>query len=201
MSNIVSATPLEYALLALRAYTSTPQIGVEANAARAIVEGDVVAFPGTNNLACWLADLDIETIAVPGLGTLHAGFWRALCSIREPLLALPPPAITVGHSEGAALAILFAAELCQAGHAPDAVYGFEPPRVSIDDTLATLFAAHGVQLHLYRHGEDVVPLVPRLLHSWQHPAPLIAIGTPSLPVPNVEDHFIERVIAALSQSA
>ncbi|WP_230963679.1 hypothetical protein [Burkholderia territorii] len=42
------------------------------------------------------------------------------------------------------------------------MYGFEPPRVSIDDTLAALFAAHGVQLHLYRHGEDIVPLVPRL---------------------------------------
>ncbi|WP_081061910.1 hypothetical protein [Burkholderia territorii] len=44
-------------------------------------------------------------------------------------------------------------------------------------------------------------LVPRLVHAWQHPAALIAIGTPSLPVPNVEDHFIERVIAPLSQSA
>lgn len=197
MSNIVNATPLDYALLAQRAYTMPPQIGVESGAARAIVEGNAVAFPGTNNVACWLADLDIETVVVDGLGELHAGFWHALDSIREPLLALPPHTVTVGHSEGAALAILFAAVLCQAGHAPTDVYGFEPPRVSIDDTLATLFVAHSVRLHLYRHGEDVVPLVPRLVHAWQHPAPLIPIGTPSLPVPNVEDHFIDRVIAAL----
>ncbi|CAG9247789.1 hypothetical protein BDI4_210056 [Burkholderia diffusa] len=128
MSNIVSATPLDYALLTQRAYTSPPRIGVETNAARAIVEGDVLAFPGTNNLACWLADLDIETIGVPGLGALHADFWRALSSIRDALLALTPPAVVVGHREGAALAILFAAELCQVGHTPQAVYGFESPR-------------------------------------------------------------------------
>ncbi|KVH51159.1 lipase [Burkholderia diffusa] len=191
-------TPLDFAKLAQRAYTSPPQIGIESGAARAIVEGDVVAFPGTDNLACWLADLDVETIMVDGLGEVHAGFWRAFCSVRDALLALPPPAVTVGHSEGAALAILFAAELCQAGHAPQAVYGFEPPRVSVDGTLAALLQAHGVRVHLYRNGEDIVPLVPRLIYSWQHPAPLISIGVPSLPVPNVEDHFIEHVIAALS---
>ncbi|CAG9252417.1 conserved hypothetical protein [Burkholderia diffusa] len=192
--------PLDFALLAQRAYTATPQIGIEGGAARAIVERDAVAFPGTNNVACWLADMDIETVAVDGLGVLHAGFWRAFCSIRDALLALPPPAVTVGHSEGAALAILYAAALCQAGDPPQAVYGFEPPRVSVDGMLASLFASHGVRVYLYRHGEDIVPLVPRLVHAWQHPAPLIAIGTPLLPIPNVEDHFIERVIDALASS-
>ena len=191
-------TPRDYALLAQRAYSAPPQIGQESGAARAIVEGDAVAFPGTNNLACWLADLDATVEVVPGLGALHAGFWWAFSSIEAPLLALPTPAVTVGHSEGAALAILFAAALCVAGRAPREVYAFEPPRVSADGTLAALLQAHGVALHLYRNGEDVVPLVPRVLHPWQHPGPLIEIGRPSLPVPNVEDHFIERVIAALT---
>ncbi|CAG9263948.1 conserved hypothetical protein [Burkholderia diffusa] len=190
-------TPRDYALLAQRAYTTPPQIGVEAGAARAIVEGSAVAFTGTNNVACWLADLDVGTVAVDGLGTLHAGFWRAFCSIRSSLMALPAPAVTVGHSEGAALAILFAAASCQVGRPPKDVYAFEPPRVSADGVLGALLAAHGVRMHLYRNGADVVPLVPRLLHAWQHPAPLIGIGAPSLPVPNVEDHFIDRVIAAL----
>ncbi|KIP14694.1 lipase family protein [Burkholderia sp. MSHR3999] len=190
-------TPRDYALLAQRAYTTPPQIGVEAGSARAIVEGSAVAFPGTNNVACWLADLDVGAVTIDGLGVLHAGFWRAFCSIRDPLLALPTPAATVGHSEGAALAILFAAVLCQVGRPPKEVYAFEPPRISADGGLGALLAARGVRIHLYRNGEDVVPLVPRLLHPWQHPAPLVAIGKPSWPVPNVEDHFIERVIEAL----
>ncbi|QCP50138.1 lipase [Trinickia violacea] len=193
-------TPRDYALLAQRAYTSPPQIGAEASAARAIVEGSAIAFPGTNNIACWLADLDVEIVNVPDLGVLHAGFWQAFCSIRDPLMALPTPDVAVGHSEGAALALLYAGVLCLAGRAPQEVYAFEPPRVSVDDTLGALLQANGVQVHLYRNGEDVVPLVPRLLHPWQHPGPLTPIGTPSLPVPNVEDHFIERVIAALSAS-
>jgi hypothetical protein len=135
---------------------------------------------------------------VDGLGTLHEGFWRALCSIIGRLMALPAVEVTVGHSEGAALAILFAAVQCQAGRAPKAVYAFEPPRVSVDGTLAALFAAHGVQVKLYRNGEDIVPMVPRLLHAWQHCAPLNQIGRPSLPVWNEEDHPIERVIEALT---
>ncbi|MEX3817308.1 lipase [Paraburkholderia sp. BR14262] len=197
MSNIVSKTARDYAQLAQRAYTTPPLIGAEASAARAIVEGNAVAFPGTNNVACWLADLDAATVNEPGYGTLHAGYRRAFCSIQGPLSLLPPPDVTVGHSEGAALAILFAAALCQARRPPKEVYAFEPPRVSADGTLAALFAAHGVAVHIYRNGEDVVPLVPRVLHAWQHPAPVIPIGKASLPVPNVEDHFINHVVAAL----
>lgn len=189
-------TPLDYALLAQRAYSTPPLIGLEASAARAIVDGAAVAFPGTNNnVACWLADLDVELAIVTGLGALHAGFWRAYSSIATPLMASPTPKVTVGHSEGAALAILYAAALCQAGRAPRAVYAFEPPHVSADGTLAALFAGHGVQLGLYRNGGGVVPLVPRLLHPWQHPASLTDIG--KVAPPNVEDHFIERVIEAL----
>ncbi|MFV0916124.1 lipase [Ralstonia pseudosolanacearum] len=191
-------TPQDYARLAQRAYQLRPQIGVPSSAARAIVEGDAVAFPGSDNLACWLADLDVDVIQVDGLGFLHRGFWKAFSSISTQLLALPAAAVTVGHSEGAALAILFAAALCMAGRPPRAVYGFEPPRVSTDSTLAAVLAAHGVQVNLYRNGQDVVPMVPRLLRAWQHPAPLIEIGRAAWPVPNVEDHKLARVIQALA---
>lgn len=191
-------TPRDYALLAQRAYTTPPLIGLEASAARAIVQGSAIAFPGTNNAACCLADIEAGVTQVDGLGALHEGFWRALCSIIGRLMALPAVEVTVGHSEGAALAILFAAVQCQAGRAPKAVYAFEPPRVSVDDTLAALFAAHGVQVNLYRNGGDIVPMLPRLRHAWQHCAPLNQIGKSSLPVWNEEDHPIERVIEALT---
>ncbi|WP_133678637.1 lipase family protein [Paludibacterium purpuratum] len=190
-------TPRDYAVLAQQAYTTAPSIGNPDSAARAVIfSGGAVGFPGTNNLACWLADLDAEAIDVPDMGRLHTGFWRAFQEIAGPLLALEGVPVTLGHSEGAALALLYAAQLCLAGKPPAAVYAFEPPRVSADGTLAALFKLHGVALYLYRNGEDVVPLVPRITEDWQHPGELMAIGKASVPIPNVEDHFIDRVIAA-----
>ena len=191
-------TPLEAAQLAQRVYTDAPTIGQGASAARAVVYGSAVAFPGTDNLACWLADLDAAAVDVPGLGRLHAGFWGAWREISAQVLTLPSIQYTIGHSEGAALAIIAAASLCLAGKPPTEVWAFAPPRVSADTVLAQLFHAHGVELHLYRNGLDIVPDVPRLLQPWQHPAPLTGIGHASLPVVNIEDHLIEHVIKALS---
>lgn len=189
----------DYALLAARAYTEPPTIGLANSAARAVdFGGGVVGFPGTNNLACWLADLDATIDVVPGMGQLHAGFWRAFQSISEPLMARIGVEVTLGHSEGAALAILYAAQLCIAGKPPKAVYAFEPPRVSACGTLQALFAAHGVALTLTQNGNDVVPDVPRLLAPWQHPGQLKRIGHASLPFPNVDDHFMAHVVIALA---
>lgn len=193
--------PADYAMLAARAYSEPPTIGLPASAARALVFGTgVVGFPGTNNLACWLADLDALVVDVPGMGRLHAGFWSAFQRIAEPLMARTDVQVTLGHSEGAALAILYAAQLCIAGKPPRAVYAFEPPRVSACGTLAALFAMHGVEMVLTQNGNDVVPDIPRLLEAWQHPAPLQCIGHPMAPFPNVHDHSIGRVIAALSNA-
>ena len=195
-------TPADYALLAARAYSEPPTIGLESSAARAVVFGQgVVGFPGTNNLACWLADLDATSVPVLGLGRVHAGFWCAFGQISTELLELPDVQVTLGHSEGAALAILFAAELCLIGRPPKAVYAFEPPRVSADGTLAALFAEHGVELVLTQNGNDVVPDVPRLADAWQHPAPLRRIGNAAFPFPNVDDHLIAHVIVALASAS
>jgi hypothetical protein len=156
-----------------------------------------VAFPGSNNVACWLADLDATTVTVDPLGALHAGFWNAWHEIADDVIAQPVD-VAIGHSEGAALAILWAAQLCLAGRPPKEVFAFEPPRVTCDDTLANLFKANGVTLHLFRNGNDVVTQVPRLLEDWQHPGPLTAIGVPIHAFDNIDDHLMPRVIAALS---
>lgn len=50
----------------------------------------------------------------------------------------------------------------------------------------------------YRNGNDQEPLVPRLLHPWWHPAAIIPVDNASLSMPNVENHMIARVIAALT---
>ena len=192
-------TPVDYALLAARAYSEPPTFGLPSSAARAVVFGQgVVGFPGTNNMACWLADLDATTVDVLGMGRLHAGFWRAFQQIADPLMALTDVDVTLGHSEGAALAILYAAQLCIAGKPPKQVFAFEPPRVSADGTLAALFATYGVTLTLTQNGNDVVPDVPRLLEPWQHAAPLRRIGSAAFPFPNVDDHLIAHVVVALA---
>jgi len=190
-------TPRDYALLAQEAYSAAPDIGKADSASRAIVRqttaGLVVAFPGTDNVPGWLADLDIRLVSVEGVGDVHRGFWGAWQAIALPVISAigEQPVTLVGHSLGAAIAILAAVSLTLAGKPPAAVYGFEPPRVSSGMGVRTLLAK--VPVHLYKNGNDVVPDVPPGLN---HAALLAHIGKPALPIANVQDHMIARVIEA-----
>ena len=106
------------------------------------------------------------------------------------------PVTLVGHSLGAAIALMAAADLTISGNPPVAVYGFEPPRVSTGLGVRALLSR--VPLHLYKNGNDVVPDVPP---GWHHAALLTHIGKASLPFANLQDHRIARVIAALSNAS
>jgi hypothetical protein len=187
---------LTYANLAKLAYVTPPTFGLQNSASRAIkdvtIDGVVISIPGTNNIACDLADLDIE-LERTDMGLIHRGFHSAYLGIRQDLMN-ESPAIISAHSLGAAMALIYTADLCLAGKPPKAVFGFEPPRVSTDPILGTILAAHNVKLLLTWYGEDVVPMVPRILHKWQHPAPLTRIGKESSCVPNVNDHAIENIV-------
>lgn len=192
-------SPLDYAKIAQEAYTAAPDIGKADSASRAIVRqtdaGLCIAFPGTNNPDCWGADLDVLPVAVPGAGDVHRGFLDAWRAISIPVLAVIAgrPVTLVGHSLGAAMALMAAIDMTISGNPPAAVYGFEPPRVSPDLTIRALLST--VPVHLYCNGLDIVPGVPI---GWQHAALLVHIGKPALPFPNVLDHSIARVIEALS---
>lgn len=193
-------TPRDYAALAQEAYDATPDIGVADSASRAIVretaDGLVVAFPGTDNVASWLADLDAIPVFVSGAGFMHQGFWNAWQTISEPVLAAigDKPVTLVGHSLGGALAVCAAVSLVLAGKPPVAVFGFEPPRVSPDISVRILLTH--VPVHLYKNGNDIVPDVPL---GWYQAALLNYIGKPALPIPNAIDHQLARVTAALPQ--
>lgn len=189
----------DFALLAQEAYDATPDIGIEASASRAILRqtdaGLCVAFPGTDNVDCFGADFDIIPVMLPGVGRVHRGFHDAWQAIAAPVMAAigDQPVTLVGHSLGAAIAILAAVSLTLAGKPPVAVYGFEPPRVSPDLGIRTALAA--TSMHLFKNGNDLVPDVPP---GWVHAALLTHIGKPALPWPNVRDHAIARVISALA---
>ncbi|NBI44993.1 alpha/beta fold hydrolase [Burkholderia sp. ISTR5] len=191
-------TPRDYALIAQEAYSAQPDIGKADSASRAIVRqtaaGLCVAFPGTDNLDCVAADLDAHPIDVIGIGQVHHGFWSAWSAIATDVLAAAKgqPVTLVGHSLGAAIAIMGAAAMVVGGNQPIAVYGFEPPRVSTNGSVAALLAK--VPLSLYRNGNDIVPNLPL---DWMHAGAIQQIGRPTFPFPNVTDHAIARVITAL----
>ncbi|MFK2876906.1 lipase family protein [Rhodanobacter hydrolyticus] len=185
--------PVDYALLAQRAYSDAPTIGQADSASRMHVYGDVHMFRGSDDIQSWLHDFDIALVDTP-FGKLHAGIWHAWLDIREPCLALPPPSAIGGHSEGAGLAIFEAAEWAKLGHVVP-VYAFEPPRICGDDVLAKMLAVWKVPFFATRNGNDLVTEIPTLMSL---PGPLTRIGTPALSLPNLIDHSIDRVIAALS---
>lgn len=195
---------LTFARLAARAYDVPPDIGQADGPARATVghlDGDlVITFRGTDNAASVLADADAHPVKIDGLGGVHHGFWRALHDVLQDLLDVVRPAqsiVLVGHSEGGALALLFGAVLCMWGKPPKAVFAFEAPRISADDTIAGLYSRARVTPAIYKNGTDPVPDVPRLFADWQHPAKLIHIGGGPAGLLDIGDHAIERVILAL----
>lgn len=190
-------SPWDWALLAQEAYDAPPDIGRPDSASRAIVrevdDGMAIAFPGTNNLPCVEVDVDVDPLRIPGVGNVFRGFWNAWNAIAEEVIKTIDgrPVIFVGHSLGAAMAILAAADCVATLHKVQAVWGFEPPRVGVDSSLTVALAS--VPMNLYRNGGDIVPTVP----WWgQHPRPLTQIGKPTL-FPNVGDHEIAKVIQSL----
>lgn len=191
--------PVDYARLAQEAYSAKPDIGSSPGPSCAIVrdtaDGLVIAFPGTDSVADFLTDFDVTPTAVPGLGRIHSGFWLAWSAIAPQVetIAGDAPVTFVGHSLGAALSIIAGASRVAAGKPVQAVYGFEPPRVSPEPTIGNVLSKTSVIL--FKNGNDAVTDVPPL---WPQSAKLIGIGVPSYPFPNLKDHAIARVIAALA---
>lgn len=194
--------PRDYAMLAQAAYSATPDYGDADGAARAILRqtdaGTVLCLRGTDNLASLLADADALPHDAGPIGLVHAGIWHAFDTLWPAVSQLTPHALA-GHSEGAAGAIYLGARLCLAGHAPAEIWAFEPPHTVLDDKLSALFAAHGVKVMLYRHGNDLVTMAPVALPGlgWRHCAPVIGFGRAASVLPNLEDHRLDGVIGDL----
>lgn len=194
--------PLEWACLARDAYVAAPNLGPEDSAGRIVFvqseQGLILTIPGTNNEACELADIKAWPTETDGCGACHAGIWEAFDAVWHDVSKLDVYAL-VGHSEGAAGAIYLAARLCLAGKPPKIVWAWEPPRTSIDSTLAEIFVKYGVELHIKRHGLDLVPDVPISLPDfpWQHAGKVEGFGVAAFPFPNIHDHMMAGIIADL----
>lgn len=132
----------------------------------------VVAFRGTESdkFEDLVSDLSTLPVAHPGGGRVHRGFWRAYEPIRERLAALVAPRdatlLITGHSLGAALATLAAADLT-----PAKLVTFGSPRVG-DAAFAARLA--GLVIRRYVGCCDVVTRVPPEQFDESHLATLFA---------------------------
>ncbi len=137
-----------------------------------------------------------------GLGRVHEGIWTAWQEVAQGVMSLQGVQGLVGHSEGAAIALLAAGALCLAGRPPLIVWAWEPPRVRCDGVLRELLAKHNVVVHVMHHGQDLVPDVPApvpWVMEWQHPAEVRGFGVAAYPFPNVADHLLPGILRDAAQ--
>ena len=192
-------TPFDAALLAQAAYDDAPDIGTAKSPGCCIVRdvdvGRVIAFPGTDSFGDLLTDFSIATDAPALLGPVHGGFWKAYASIKAQIIeAASGHLVTfVGHSLGAALATIAAADFRANGNPVVGVYAFAPPKVSPGQVLASVLL--NTPVNQYRKGNDIVPTVPP---AWFHGSPVMnSIGQPCYPFLNLKDHALAGYISAL----
>ena len=185
--------PYDFALLAKRAYSDAPTVGKADSASRMHVYGDVHVFRGSDDSASWRADLDCSAVEVFGWGKIHAGFFGAYAAIMPACMGLPAPSASAGHSLGAPLCVFHSLAWAERGVIVP-IYAFEPPKFCLDGVMADLIKSKGIPFYACRNGHDLVTQVPP---NMTLPGPLIQIGKPALPVDNIVDHDINRVISAL----
>lgn len=189
---------IKYAKLSLALYSVPLNIGNDDRSIAGLKSYDdgalMVGFQGTDNIEGLLTDVVAIPHGAGPLGRVHHGILESVRSIGVELSLLSPDVI-YGHSLGAAQALLYAAMLCVEGRPPKAVYAFEPPKLSIDDKIKNLLADNNVYVFIMQNGNDIVPMLPPgAVWPWRHPGELTRIGYPVLPVPNIADHFISKVI-------
>lgn len=161
-------TPQEALLIAQAAY----------NGKEFTINGNVLSFPGTDDVQDWIRDLEaieiVEHKEYPGL--VHNGFAGRLDAIWDKI-PLPPvgPITIIGHSLGGALATLASVRLQSMGYTPT-VYSFGSPRVG-----NTTFAkAYKILHYRWVNKADLVPHVPPSMgietFKYQHVGELQYIG-------------------------
>ena len=161
----------------------------------------VVAFRGTQYFHDWLDDLDFipaPYAAVPGRGTVHAGFQLVYNAIRGSVrgtvqnLANSGKCDTLlitGHSLGGALCGLAAPDLLNdiAANLSPIVYSWAEPRVGHSDFVSFL-NTHVNVCYRIANQWDVVPHVPGVLAGYEHEGDQLTIDSGFLPPDVVRYH-------------
>jgi len=198
----------------------------------------LIAFRGTvaSKFKDWLTDLDAVHVAGPQ-GQVHKGFYeRGLLSVWDQLAAALPayqcknqPIWLTGHSLGAAIADLAAAELItrKLVASINGLYTFGQPRAGNSSFSVWLNSQMLACSFRFVHDNDIVPHVPLAAMAYQHNGTFIhfdandVIHTEEsvwsrlkdalagrvedlwqhgIVPPEIEDHFIANYIDALQKN-
>ncbi|RAK99984.1 lipase family protein [Aspergillus ibericus CBS 121593] len=141
----------------------------------------VLSFRGSYSIRNWLADATFF-YTDPKLCTgceAELGFWSSWTNVRDNITTILTPTLTkypdyelviVGHSLGAAIATLAAADLRHSGHKAT-LYAYASPRVA-NPTLAK-YITNQNQGGNYRftHTDDPVPNLPLQVMGYAHVSP------------------------------
>ncbi|KAL3476457.1 Alpha/Beta hydrolase protein [Aspergillus californicus] len=140
----------------------------------------VLSFRGSRTLDTWIANLDFGLEAVDDLCTgceVHGGFWKSWEVVADSIASGIESALTTypgytvvftGHSFGAALATLGAAELRKAGYTIE-LYPYASPRVG-NKALVQYITDQGGNYRV-THTNDLVPRLPPMAFGFSHISP------------------------------
>jgi predicted lipase len=119
----------------------------------------VLVFRGSVTPTDWLRDFECVPVAVPLIGTVHAGMWAGVSDMFDRLNLQAVDAVSiVGHSLGCAHAA-FTARLCLLrGIAVRQLYMLAPPRMGYADFIDGL--RNVGDLRAWHNGLDIVTDVP-----------------------------------------
>ena len=154
-----------------------------------IVRDNVFAFRGTDEPLDIIRDLRILPWWMSELGWVPAGFAKAARRLMPKCLSecmardIDEKEITLtGHSLGGAVALIVGALMVRDEIKPKQIVTFGAPRCG------RLKLLDNIPVTCYRHGKDVVPLVPPIMRRHKK---LQQRGTP---VSLIKDHYIHKYV-------
>lgn len=129
--------------------------------------GSVLVFRGSVSVFDWFNDLTEDPIEDHQLGAVHGGFYRGVRDKYQSVMAaLKGETTVVGHSLGAARAMLFGGLMLANGPPPRAIRAWGCPRPGfsrLSEIVATCPDARW-----YRNQSDPVTFVPWRLGDFKH---------------------------------
>ena len=138
-----------------------------------------IVFRGTDpdKIKDWIVNLRAKKTNAFGMkGTVHRGFFEAMESVLlkvkaafDDLFQDNDKIVICGHSQGATLAVLYAARLCEfwSENNPPTIHLFGCPRVG-NTKFAKLFDDRFKKCYRCVNNNDVVTRVPLGLTTWLH---------------------------------
>ena len=154
-----------------------------------LVKGNIFAFRGTDEPKDALRDMRILPLWTRELGWCPAGFLKASRRLVNKVTSVclerdidHKNIILTGHSLGGAVALILGALMTRDEILPVEIVTFGAPRCG------RLKILDNVPVTQYRHGKDIVPMVPPLMRRHNK---LVKLGEPkSL----IKDHFVVNYV-------